>query len=204
MMQIPSAKYRSSAVQSDRRTIRATARPGALPCAIALALVAVPLPAFAEAEPSENVAIALSSNIVGGPADNRGTNVALPGSVMDFFVSVSGPGQHGTPAASFAVTDKVPEHLTLFVGDLDQAGAGPAVFNDHDSGLKFSFAGLSSAEDSIEFSNDGGKTFDYVPVADSDGFDAAVTHIKFRPTGALLPAAGKYERFSLRYRMKVK
>jgi hypothetical protein len=49
-----------------------------------------------------------------------------------------------------------------------------------------------------------GTMSDYIPVADADGFDANVSHIKPRPHGALLPAIGNYERFSLRYRMKVK
>ncbi|WP_123906321.1 hypothetical protein [Sphingorhabdus sp. YGSMI21] len=204
MMQTSSAKYQAVAVRSDRRATRAAARPDALSCALALALVAIPLPAFAEADPGENVAIALSSNIVGSPAGNGGAFATVPGAVVDFLVSVSGPSTNGSPAASFAVTDKVPEHLTLFVGDLDHSGTGPAMFKDNDSGLQFSFDGLSSADDSVEFSNDGGKTFDYIPVADTDGFDANVTHIKLRPSGALLPTTGKYERFSLRYRMKVK
>lgn len=173
-------------------------------CATALVLVAIPLPAFAEADPGENIAIALSSNIVGSPAGNSGALATVPGAVVDFSVSVTGPTHGGIAAASFAVTDKVPEHLSLFVGDLDHSGTGPAVFKDNDSGLEFSFDGLSSAKDSIEFSNDGGKTFDYIPVADTDGFDANVTHIKLRPSGALLPTVSKYERFSLRYRMKVK
>ncbi|CAO1653929.1 hypothetical protein [Parasphingorhabdus sp. NYA22] len=203
-MQTSNAKYEAFAVRSDRRGHRATARPSAMSCAIALALVAIPLPAFAEADPGENIAIALSSNIVGSPAGNGGALATVPGAVVDFFVSVTGPGKSGSPAASFAVTDKVPEHLSLFVGDLGHSGTGPAVFKDNDSGLEFSFDGLSSAKDSIEFSSDGGRTFDYIPVADTDGFDANVTHIKLRPNGALLPTVGKYERFSLRYRMKVK
>lgn len=203
-MQTSNAKYQAFAVQSDRRGHCATARPSAMSCAIALALVAIPLPAFAEADPGENIAIALSSNVVGSPAGNSGVLATVPGAFVDFFISVTGPTKGGSPAASFAVTDKVPEHLSLFVGDLDHNGIGPAVFTDNDSGLEFSFDGLSSAMDSIEFSSDGGETFDYVPVADTDGFDANVTHIKLRPSGALLPTVGKYERFSLRYRMKVK
>jgi len=203
-MQTFNAKLEASAVRNDRRAHRATARPDAMSCAIALALVAIPLPAFAEADPGENIAIALSSDIVEGPAGNGGALTTVPGAVVEFFVSVTGPGKSGSPAASFAVTDKVPEHLSLFVGDLDHSGAGPAAFKDNDSGLEFSFDGLSSAKDSVEFSSDGGETFDYIPVADTDGFDANVTHIKLRPNGALLPTVGKYERFSLRYRMKVK
>lgn len=120
------------------------------------------------------------------------------------LVVVKGPTERGAPATSFGISDKVPEHLSLFVGDLQGSGSGPAAFTDHDSGLQFSFDGLSNPNDSVEFSSNGGATFDYIPVPDADGFDANVTHVRFRPRGALLTTTGPKERFSLRYRMKVK
>jgi len=124
--------------------------------------------------------------------------------MIDYFVSVSGPVKGKSSPTAFAVIDVIPEHLSLFVGDLEGVDAGPVLFSDNDSGLQFSFEGLASAADSIGFSNNGGKTFDYVPVADNAGYDQNITHVKIRPSGALLPTDGKYERFSLRYRMKVK
>jgi len=86
--------------------------------------------------------------------------------------------------------------------DLDRSGTGLAAFNDN--GLEFSFDGFSSHKDSIEFSSDGSTMFGHIPVANTDGFDAHVPHVKLRPRGALLPTIGNYGRFSLRYRMKVK
>ncbi len=170
----------------------------------AFTLLAGPAPALADTGGSGNIAIALSSHIVESPVGYGGSLRVVPGSVVDFSLSVTGPTEGGSVATSFAIVDAVPEHLALFVGDLTRNGAGPAMFNDHDSGLEFSFGGLADPADSIEFSRDGGKTFDYVPVADMDGFDHNVTHIKLRPGGALLPTDGKHARFSLRYRMKVK
>ncbi|MEO9601226.1 hypothetical protein [Parasphingorhabdus sp.] len=178
--------------------------PHVLPWVIALTFFTAPAPVYADAGPSESLAIALSSDIVASSVGIDDSARAVPGAIVDFFVTVTGPGESGSPATSFAVVDMVPKHLSLFVGDLAQTGAGPAVFTDNDSGLKFSFDSLDSAKDSIEFSSDGGKTFDYIPFADADGFDQTVTHIKLRLRGALLPTSGKYERFSIRYRMKVK
>ncbi|AMO72106.1 hypothetical protein [Sphingorhabdus sp. M41] len=203
-MQTPNVKDEALMVHDDRQVRRATSRSGALSWIIASMLIAVPLPAFAEADTNENIAIALSSNIVGSPLGQGVAPSAVPGAMIDFLVTVTGPMEGGAPAASFAITDRVPEHLSLYVGDLGQAGTGPAAFKDNDSGLEFSFDGLSNAQDSIEFSSDGGKTFAYVPVADIEGFDENVTHIKLRPRGDLLPTIGKSERFTLRYRMKVK
>ena len=203
-MQTSNAKYEALKLHDDRRSHRTTARPDVLSWAIASMLIAVPLPAFAEAGPGENLAIAMSNKIVSSPAAMGDAALTIPGAIVDYSVTVTGPGEGGTAATSFAITDVVPAHLSLYVGDLEQSGAGPAAFKDNDSGLIFSFDGLGSTQDSVEFSSDGGKTFDYVPVADSDGFDANVTHIKLRPRGALLPTNINSERFSLRYRMKVK
>ncbi|WP_373490350.1 hypothetical protein [Parasphingorhabdus sp.] len=196
--------HKSLAVRDDRQDQQAMPRPGVLSLITAALLAAIPLPAFAEADPSKNIAIALSGNIVGSPHGEGGARADVAESIADFSLSVSGPTDHRSPTAFFAITDQVPEHLSLFVCDLAKTGEGPAAFKDHDSGLAFKFAGLSSLEDSIEFSNDGGKSFSHVPTADSDGFDARITHKKFRPHGALLSTVGKYERFSISYRMKVK
>lgn len=203
-MQTSDLKYKAYTVPGDRRGHRTTPRPGKISWVIASMLVAVPLPAFAEADPSENIAFALSSKIVGSHVGKNNAPGVVAGAIVDFSVTVTGPTEGGSPAASFAISDDVPEHLSLIVGDLDQIGSGPAVFKDNDSGLEFSFDGLSRRKDSIEFSSDGGKTFGYFPDADADGFDENVTHIKLRPRGVLLTTIDEYERFSLRYRMKVK
>jgi len=194
MMSTSSLKFRASALADDRPGHRAAPRPGLAACLAASILIAVPLPVFAESGPEENIAIALSSNIVGDQTGRGVSPAVTAGTIVDFSVA----------ATSLAISNKVPDNLSLYVGDLERSGNGPAAFSDHDSGLEFSFAGLSSPDDSIEFSGDGGKSFDYVPVADSEGFDANVTHIRFRPQGALQATTGQNERFSLRYRMKVK
>lgn len=204
MMSTTHAKYQTFAVPDDRRVLRTAARPGFVSLLVASLLVAIPLPAFAESALSKNIAIALSSNIVGSQAGQGVASAIASGAIVDFSVSVTGPTDGGSPAMAFAIIDKVPDHLSLFVGDLDRSGTGPAAFKDNDSGLDFSFEGLSSPDDSVEFSDDDGQTFGYVPIADADGFDANVTHIKLRPRGSLLATNGPYERFSLRYRMKVK
>lgn len=203
-MSTSNSKYVAPAVRNNRRGRHMTGRPEAFTWLIGAMLVAVPLPAFAESSSGQNIAIALSSNIVGNRADEGVASGVVAGAIVEFSVSVTGPAEAGLPATSFAITDKIPEDLSLFVGDLEYKGSGPAAFKDNDSGLQFRFGGLSSPDDSIEFSSDGGKTFGYAPIADSDGFDPNVTHIRLRPEGSLLATSGQYERFSLRYRMKVK
>ncbi|WP_339691707.1 hypothetical protein [uncultured Parasphingorhabdus sp.] len=197
-------EYEETKTGSGVQELCETRRPHILPLAIALAYFAAPAPSLAEAGSGENVAIALSSSIVTSPVGMGDAARAVPGALVDYSVSVTGPLDNASPATSFAIIDMIPDQLSLFVGDLSQAGTGPAAFIDNDSGLEFGFDGLASLTDSIEFSSDGGATFDYTPVADADGFDQNVTHIKLRPRGALMPVNEKYERFSIRYRMKVK
>ena len=178
-------------------------RPVMLLCMCAM-LLGTPVPLLAEPDLDENMTISFSSRTADGSNVSDEERERATVAMTDFLVSVSGPVKKNSPHTVFALVDVIPEYLSFFVGDLEQSGSGPVAFNDIDSGLEFSFDGLASATDSIEFSNDGGETFDYVPVADETGFDQNVTHIKLRPRGVLLPTYGKYERFSLRYRMKVR
>jgi hypothetical protein len=204
MMPASYLKYKTLVASETRCVDLLPSRPSVMFGLIGALLIAVPLPAFAESGSSDNISIALSSSVVGNPIGQDDVSNTAPGAIVDFSVVVKGPTERGAPATSFGISDKVPEHLSLFVGDLQGSGSGPAAFTDHDSGLQFSFDGLSNANDSVEFSSDGGATFDYIPVPDADGFDANVTHVRFRPRGALLMTTGPKERFSLRYRMKVK
>ncbi|WP_417594852.1 hypothetical protein [Parasphingorhabdus sp.] len=198
-MKYPVAKLKPGCLRR-----RLVAMSGGFSAGIALIAFAVPAPLFADAATGENIAIALSSSIVASPLGTGDDARVVPGAVVEFSVAVTGPIATDSPVTSFAITNRIPDQMSLFVGDLAQAGTGPALFMDKDSGLMFRFDGLASETDSIEFSGNGGKTYDYVPVADAEGFDQNVTHIKLRPHGPLRPANHEYERFSIGYRMKVK
>ena len=51
------------------------------------------------------------------------------------------------------------------------------------SGLTYTFTSLGSITDDLEFSNDGGSTWTYTPVASGNGTDPAVTDIRINPKG---------------------
>jgi hypothetical protein len=72
------------------------------------------------------------------------------------------------------------------------------------TGLTYSFTSLASLADDVDFSNDGGSTWSYVPVPDGAGFDDAVTHLQVRPAGSFNAAtlAGNPS-FQLRFRMRI-
>jgi uncharacterized repeat protein (TIGR01451 family) len=138
---------------------------------------------------------------------NAGTNPkAIPGAVVRYTIQVTNTGGAPTDADSVAVLDPIPVQGALFVGDVAGPGSGPVEFTDGSpsSGLTYTFGGLGSGADSLAFSDDGGVTFAYTPVPDVGGCDAAVTHIRIDPGGALAAAsAGGDPSFSLRFRLRV-
>ena len=95
-----------------------------------------------------------------------------------------------------AIVDTVPANTRLFVGNLGGAGSGPVAFvnGTPSSALTWTFTALNSTTDDVDFSNDGGATWTYVPVPDANGYDAAVTQLRLRPKGTM---PGQWRRRSL-------
>ena len=161
------------------------------------------VPALAGQDTTDNVAISMSYDVVSDGVNGASNPQAINGAVVQFTVAVTGPAKGSTAAASFAINNDIPDQMALYVGDIDSSGSGPVAFIENDSGLEFAFSGLSSADDALEFSNNGGQTFDYIPHPDGDGFDDDVTHIRIAPSGLLMPADSHAPRFSIQYRMRI-
>ena len=60
-----------------------------------------------------------------------------------------------------------------------------------------------SLTDDIDFSNDGGVTWTYVPTVGADGSDAAVNAIRLRPKGTMPGNGGGNPYFELQFRVVV-
>ena len=107
---------------------------------------------------------------------------------------------------TLVVTDPLPANVALFVGDLGAAGSGPVEFTDGagtaSSGLSYTYSGLGSGTDSVEFSTDG-VSYNYTPVPDADGFDTAVRYVRINPAGVFLGSGGTPPTFALRFRVRV-
>jgi hypothetical protein len=80
----------------------------------------------------------------------------------------------------------------MIVADIAGAGSGPVDFQDGSpsSGLSYSFVSLMSTTDDLEFSNDNGLSFGYLPTVGASGCDASVTDIRIRPTGIFAADTG--------------
>jgi hypothetical protein len=103
-----------------------------------------------------------------------------------------------------SIVDKVPANTRMFVADLGVPGSGPVAFVNGapSSALTWTFTAPNSVTDDLDFSNDGGATWVYVPVPDGNGFDAAVTDIRMRPKGTMPGGVGG-PNFQLQFRVMV-
>lgn len=152
--------------------------------------------------PGPSLVVMKSVTGVSDPVNLAVNPKSIPGAVKLYQVDVTNTGTGASDADSLIIADAIPANTELFVANL---GSGPVVFIDSGSTLTYTYTSLSSTTDSIDFSNNGGASWTYVPVADADGYDANVTHFRVRPAGSL-PAAtgGSNPAFSLRFQVRLK
>jgi hypothetical protein len=140
------------------------------------------------------------------PVNGTTNPKAIPGAVVYYLVQVSNTGSGATDTDTVILSDSVPQKSVLFVGDIGGAGSGPIVFTDGatPSGLSYTFVSLDSTTDDVEFSDDDGATFSYVPQPDANGFDADVTDVRVLPKGSFDASDGVNDpSFSTLFRIAV-
>jgi len=117
---------------------------------------------------------------VSDPVNGNSNPKAIPGARLRYTIGVSNQGPGGIDADSIALTEVVPPGTALFV---DDSAGDPIAFADGSvaSGLAWSFPA------DVEFSSQpgGGPPYDYSPVPDAQGYDAAVTGLRMMPSGAM-------------------
>jgi uncharacterized repeat protein (TIGR01451 family) len=111
---------------------------------------------------------------------------SIPGSYVAYTISIANPNPFTVDNNSVVITDPTPANLQLFVSNVPN-GTGPVLFQNGSpaSGLTYTFSGLASTTDDVDFSNDGGTSWTYVPAPNAAGVDPAVTHIRIRPKGTM-------------------
>ena len=157
------------------------------------------------AGPGLSPQISLAKNVVtiSDPVTLTTNPKAIPGSIMQYDIVTTNSGAGTVDADSVILTDALPTHVSLRVVDFDAGTSGPVRFTDGSpaSSLTYTFTSLASATDDVEFSDDGGSTYIYVPVADGAGLDANVTHIRMQPKGTF---QGSGASFSIEFRAGLK
>jgi hypothetical protein len=134
-----------------------------------------------------------------------GSQRRIPGAIVEYLVMVSNAGGLAD-ADSVRVGDPIPASTALRVVDITGAGSGPLEFANGvtSSGLTYTFTALGAPADDLEFSNDGGTTWTYTPVADGAGCDTNVTHIRVNPKGTFAADSGTPDpSFTIRFRVCV-
>jgi len=140
------------------------------------------------------------------PVNNTTNPKSIPGALQAYTLRVTNQGAGSVDSNTVALVDPVPANTALFVQDLGVAGSGPVAFTNGTptSTLTYTFSGLANAGDDLEFSNNGGASWAYTPVANADGCDPAVTHIRVRPKGTMAAASGAGNPFfEVRFRVRV-
>lgn len=110
-----------------------------------------------------NVSIAKASAVVEDPFNGLVNPKAIPGARVTYTIDLDNTGTGD--ADNVAVIDAIPTNVVFRVGSVVSNGT-------------------------VTYSNDGGGTWAYVPVADANGNDAAVTHVR---ASYLLLAGGTSE-----------
>lgn len=144
-----------------------------------------------------------ASDPVNGTADPK----QLPGAMVDYHIGAFNSGEGRTDPGTLVFVDMLPPDVSFYAGDLGGPGSGPVLFSDGTpaSGVSWTFQGLGSATDSLEFSSDHGASWSYTPTPDAQGFDGAVTGLRMRPGGFLAPSTGSGDPgFTLTFRAKIR
>jgi len=139
-----------------------------------------------------NLSIDKTMEVLQDPVNGSTDPKAIPGATINYIVETTNSGSGGADTDTFKVIDRIPTNTLLLVTDYNATTPGPVQFTDGAvaSGLSYTFTALDDAADDVEFSDDGGTTWDYEPTANPDGVDPAVTHIRINPKGMLASSSG--------------
>jgi len=154
-------------------------------------------------QPAE-LTMSKTMQVISDPLNNASNPKAIPGAVVEYTLQITNDGEGAADSDSITITDKLATGTDFYVGT--DAATSPVTLTDGDptSALTLNYENLTASTDGLEFSQDGGVTFDYQPSADANGFDPLITDIRIRLTGTM-PGADENGTpgFSINYKVKV-
>ena len=139
--------------------------------------------------PMPNIVIAKTSAPV---ATTGTTRFNIPGSDVDYTITVKNTGLSTVDINTALIGDILPANVTFFNGDIDTVTPGTQnfVFTPGSSGVTLGSGNIS-------YSNNGGASYAYSPVA---GYDPATNALRFNPQGTMAANSS----FTIRFRAQVR
>ncbi len=144
--------------------------------------------------------VSVTSDPVNGATNPKN----IPGAEVLYNLRITNTGAGTVDNNTLVMVDPLPANTELFVGDLGAVGSGPIIFvqGTPTSNLTWTFTSLASLTDDVDFSNDNGATWTFVP---TPPYDTAVNRIRLNPKGTMAGASGGNNPFfELRFRVRVK
>ncbi|QDC44267.1 hypothetical protein [Methylophilus medardicus] len=125
--------------------------------------------------------------VLNDPVNGTTNPKMIPGAVVEYTIRITNSGNGTVDNNSIVITDPIPVNGTLFTGNV--SGGAPYQFTNGSpsSGITCPFTALGNLTDCVDFSNDGGATWTYVP---NGSYDSAVRHLRFKTTGAMAANTG--------------
>ena len=152
-----------------------------------------------------NLVVSKTSQSFSDPVNNTTNPKSIPGATKLYMVRVTNQGSGTVDSNALVIIDPLPANTRLYVGDLAAPGSGPLAFvqGAPSSTLTWTYTALNSITDDVDFSNDGGVTWTYVPAPGGDGTDAAVNALRLRPKGTMAGNGGGNTWFELQFRVLI-
>ena len=136
----------------------------------------------------KNMVVSTSSKTTWDPISGTSSPKAIPGSKQRISVSMNNPDivpiDNGM---SVVVPINGRQSLTLD-GD-GTAGSSPAIQSTTGTATSLTYSSAASTTDNVDFSSDGGATWNYAPTSGDTVSQKSVTAIRFRPQGGLAAGA---------------
>ncbi|MEM1131994.1 MAG: H-type lectin domain-containing protein [Pseudomonadota bacterium] len=149
-----------------------------------------------------NLQVTKTSFTISLPGD---TGFSIPGATREYLITIQNSGNAPPNPDSLIITDALDPNTSMLVGDLGPAGIGPVIVTPGNgaTGLTYSYSGLASTSDDLQFSDDG-SSFAYIPTPGGDDEDSAVQAFRVTPSGILEGDRGSGPgELTLRYRVLV-
>lgn len=113
---------------------------------------------------------------------------AIPGAFVTYSMTVMNSGGGSVDGGTTVISDPIPANTAMFVGDIGAVGSGPVLFSQGaaSSGLTFTYTALGNILDDVDFSSDGGASWNYAPTPGATGCDPLVTNVRIKPKGVFV------------------